>query len=61
MSSAPRTTRNMTPPKSITLGGALLITELPSERVVDKARVLAHLQEQLAELKNQESAEHGNT
>lgn len=50
-------------PVLLTLDGAWLIFEPPQAPIVDKARVLAHLRQQMAEHNipmNQEGAEHGD-
>jgi hypothetical protein len=51
---------HMTSQASTTPARPVLMAEQPDTRVIDKPRVLAHLQQQLAELKQQEEAKHGN-
>jgi hypothetical protein len=58
--SSPIPIRNMTTQESTTQGDAGLMPESPDQRVIDKPRVLTHLQQLLAELANEKGADHGN-
>lgn len=57
---SPIPTRNMTTQESTTEVDTGLMPESPDLRIIDKPRVLTHLQQLLAELANEKGADHGN-